>query len=145
MLEDYLVVHKSVLPDIFEKVLEVKKMMEEKETLNVSEATKKAGISRSTYYKYKDFVFLPGDSHMEKKAVISFILSHEKGVLSDVLKLISESSCNIITINQNIPIHTKAVVTISMDVSEMKVSLEGFIRNLNEISGVSRLNLVSVE
>jgi len=145
MLEDYLVVHKSVLPDIFEKVLEVKKMMEEKQTLNTSEATKKVGISRSTYYKYKDFVFLPGDSKMEKRAVISFILSHEKGVLSDVLKLISESNCNIITINQNIPIHTKAAVTISMDVSEMKLSLEGFVRNLNEITGVSRLNLVSVE
>ena len=145
MLKDYLVVHKSVLPDIFEKVLEVKKLVEEKEILNVSEATKKIGISRSAYYKYKDFVFLPGGSKIEKKAVISFILSHEKGVLSDVLKLISESNCNIITINQNIPIHTKAVVTISMDVSEMKISLEGFIREVNEINGVSRLNLVSVE
>jgi chorismate mutase len=145
MLEDYLIVHKSVLSDVFEKVVEVNRLMEEHEFCNISEATKKVGISRSTYYKYKDYVFLPSSSIIQKKAVISFILSHKKGVLSNVLKLVLASNCNVITINQNLPIHTKAVVTLCMDVSEMNVTLEGFIRRVSEIDGVSRVNLVSVE
>ncbi|MDR1831248.1 MAG: ACT domain-containing protein [Fusobacteriaceae bacterium] len=145
MLDNYLIVDKSVLPDVFLKVVEVNRLMEEKEFLKVSEAAKKVGISRSTYYKYKDYVFLPTSNMIQKKAVISFILHHKKGVLSNVLRLVLSSNCNIITINQNIPIHTKAVVTMSMDVSEMNISIEGFIRRVSEIDGVSRVNLVSVE
>ncbi|MDR1834863.1 MAG: ACT domain-containing protein [Fusobacteriaceae bacterium] len=145
MLDNYLIVDKSVLPDVFQKVVEVNRLLEEKEFLKVSEATKKVGISRSSYYKYKDYVFLPTSNMLQKKAVISFILHHKKGVLSNVLRLVLSSNCNIITINQNIPIHTKAVVTMSMDVSEMNISIEGFIRRVSEIDGVSRVNLVSVE
>ena len=57
MLKDYLIVHKDVLPDVFEKVVQVKKMMEQGEEIQVSDAVKKVGLSRSTYYKYKDDVF----------------------------------------------------------------------------------------
>lgn len=145
MLNDYLIVNKEVLPDVFEKVVQVKKMMEQGDEIQVSDAVKKVGLSRSTYYKYKDHVFATSDNIKERKAVVSFMLSHQKGLLSEVLFLITSLHCNIITINQNIPIHEKANVTMSIDISEMEMSPTDFVNKLAELKGVSKVVLLALE
>ncbi len=145
MLDNYLVVDKSVLPDIFEKVIQVKEMMEQGKYTQVSEAVKEVGISRSAYYKYKNHVFVVSKSNLERKAVISFVLSHEKGILAEVLHVLMEQRCNVLTINQNIPIHNKASVNISIDVSEMLLSMDALLESIGDVKGVSKTLLVSVE
>lgn len=145
MLDDYLIVNKEILPDVFEKVIQVKQMMEQGDELQVSEAVKKVGLSRSTYYKYKDHVFAASQNLKERKAVISFMLSHEKGLLSEVLNNITSCMGNIITINQNIPIHAKASVTISIDVSELSVPIDELISRISTVRGINRVNLISIE
>ena len=145
MLKDYLIVHKDVLPDVFEKVVLVKKMMEQGEEIQVSDAVKKVGLSRSTYYKYKDHVFASSENMKERRAVISFMLSHEKGLLNEVLSLITSARCNIITINQNLPIHGKANVTISIDISDMEQSPSRLVEELSTLKGVSKTTLLSLE
>lgn len=56
----YIVVDTAVLPEIFGKVLEVKKLVADKtEHSDFSSACKRMGISRSAFYKYRDCVFLP--------------------------------------------------------------------------------------
>ena len=62
MLENYLIVHKSILPDYYEKVLQARKLMDSGKVREVSQAVKQVGISRSTYYKYKDYIFEPSDA-----------------------------------------------------------------------------------
>ena len=52
MLENYLIIHKSILPEYYSKVLEVRHLMESGKVRDVSQAVKDVGISRSTYYKY---------------------------------------------------------------------------------------------
>lgn len=146
MLKNYLIVSKEVLPEVFEKVIEVKKMMESGLYTQVSDAVKQVGLSRSTYYKYKDHVFEPSMSTMlERKALISFTLSHEKGILSEVLNTISNVGCNILTINQNIPIQRKASVIISIDVQDMRGEIQSLIDHLQAIEGVSKVVLISIE
>ena len=145
MLNDYLIVNKEVLPDVFDKVVQVKKMMEQGDEIQVSDAVKKVGLSRSTYYKYKDHVFAASENLKERRAVYSFMLSHEKGLLSEVLHLFTSMHCNIITINQNIPIHGKANVTISVDVTEMQISPSELTEKLSALKGVSRSSLLSLE
>lgn len=145
MLDDYLIVNKDVLPDVFEKVIQVKQMIEQGEEIQVSEATKIVGLSRSTYYKYKDHVFAASHNLTERKAVISFMLPHEKGLLSEVLNNISLCMGNIITINQNIPIHSKANVTISMDISELIVPIDELISRISTVKGINRVTLISLE
>ena len=54
---DYLVIDKKVLPEVFEKVINTKKILQEGKVREITEATKLAGICRSVYYKYKDYVF----------------------------------------------------------------------------------------
>ena len=88
MLENYLIVHKSILPDYYDAVLKAKHMIEEGKAKNVMQATRMVGISRSTYYKYKDFILEPIRLSDGRKAVISMLLSHETGILSHVLTVI---------------------------------------------------------
>ncbi|NLB90259.1 MAG: ACT domain-containing protein [Clostridiales bacterium] len=146
MLGEYYIVSKDILPEVFHKVMEVKKMMESGEITKVSEGVKKAGISRSAYYKYKDHVFdAKGSTVLERKALISFVLSDEKGILSKVLNLISGFGCNILTINQNIPIRNKASVALSIDVNEMTLEMKQLLKELAAVTGVSKVMLVSVE
>ncbi len=145
MLNNYLVVNKEVLPDIFVKVIEVNEMMEKGTCSQVSDAVKKVGISRSAYYKYKDHVHSVSKSNLERKAIVAFSLSHKKGTLSEVLYILTQMKCNIITINQNIPIRNQAKVTISIDVSEMELEVERLISEISTISGVSKCSLIAIE
>ena len=55
MPSSYLIVHKSILPDYYEKVLECRRLMESGKVREVSQAVKQVGISRSTYYKWRRF------------------------------------------------------------------------------------------
>ena len=81
MLENYLLIHKDILPDYYEKVLAVRRMLENGKEKDVSHAVKLAGISRSTYYKYKDYILEPTELDSGRKAVLSMLLDHEPGVL----------------------------------------------------------------
>ena len=82
MLENYLIIHKSILPEYYEKVLAARRLMESGKLREVSQAVRQVGISRSTYYKYKDFIFEPSGMAEGRKAVFSVMLNHAPGVLT---------------------------------------------------------------
>jgi len=145
MLENYLIVDKSILPDYYEKVLEARHLMESGRVKEVSQAVKMAGISRSTYYKYKDFIFEPSDMSDGRKAVISTILNHEPGVLSALLIRISAAGASVLTITQSLPIHGRASVTISLDISSMPDPLTELMKKLGDTPGVDSVKLIAVE
>lgn len=67
MLENFLIVNKEILPDYYEKVVEARNMINEGRVKGISEAVKQVGISRSTYYKYKDYIFAPGKIQAAEK------------------------------------------------------------------------------
>lgn len=141
----YLIVDKSIVPDYFEKVIEARNMLRDGKCTNVSEAVKKVGISRSTFYKYKDFVFLPSDNNIGRKALISLMLKDKRGALCEILNSLSTFECNIITINQNIPINNVASIIISMDISEAILPIEDIISKLKEIENVVSSKLIALE
>ena len=145
MLEDYLIIHKSILPDYYEKVLQVRRLMETGKVKDISQAVKVIGISRSTYYKYKDYIFEPYDMQGGKKAVLSMMLTHEQGVLSALLKCISDAGGSVLTITQSLPIHGLASVTISLDMSELSLPLEKMMSSISSTPGVQNLKLLAAE
>ena len=145
MKSDYLIVHKKVLPDYFEKVVAARELLRRGKIREVSEAARTVGISRSTYYKYKDYVFMPSEGNACKKAVISLILSHEKGILSRVLNMMSALGANILTIMQNPPIGDRASVVISMDITGLETSVNGVLEALHSADGVEKAGLIDIE
>ena len=134
MLDQYLIIHKSILPEYYEKVIETRRLLEDGKIRDVSQAVRQVGISRSTYYKYKDFILEPTEISGGRKAVLSMMLNHEQGVLSALLMRISEARANVLTITQSLPIRDKASVTISLDVSEVAGSMEDFVSGLCEVN-----------
>ncbi len=145
MLSKYLLVDKSILPAYYEKVLEAKALLSSGNVKDVSEAVKMVGISRSTYYKYKDYVFPISSDTGTRKAVVSMSLSHKAGLLGEVLGELSTQGANILTINQNPPINSRAHVVISMDISNVVGDSETLIKSLSQISGVSSVKLIAIE
>ena len=53
----YFVVKQKAVPEVLLKVVEAKKLLETERAITVQEATDKVGISRSSFYKYKDDIF----------------------------------------------------------------------------------------
>jgi len=145
ILDKYLIVSKEILPEVYDRVIEARNYINDGTAKGISEAVKMVGISRSTYYKYKDFVFSPSDNTTGRKAVIALMLRHKRGVLSEVLNILSSEKANIITMNQNIPINEKASVNISVDVSEMLISMDDLILKLKNNIEVISVKLLSIE
>ncbi|MDI9539963.1 MAG: ACT domain-containing protein [Bacillota bacterium] len=145
MSKDYLIIHKKVLPDYFIKVTEVNQAMKEKKYPNISEAVKAVGISRSTYYKYKDYVFLPEESKFTKKAILSVDLIHLPGSLSGVLDILKNNKISILTISQSLPVNEIANVIISIDITEINISMNELIKELKVLKQVKDVKLIAFE
>lgn len=139
----YYILEGSVLPEVFKKVIDVKKMLEADMRLSINEACKNVDISRSTYYKYKDSVYEFYENRKAKIVTFSLSLQHEPGILSLIIETIAESKANILTINQNIPVNGMALVTISIETMYMNKSVEELINTLRLIDKVKKIDMLS--
>ena len=145
MLKNYFLVEKSALPEFFIKVVETRRLLETGVYRQVSEAVRHTGISRSTYYKYKDRIMEVSESAAGRKAVLMLTLDHEAGILSRVLNLLSTHNANILTITQSLPIRDQASVLISLDISGIEKPIDTMLSALETSDGVEKVRLVAVE
>ena len=53
----YFVVTEKAVPDVLLKVVEAKRLLDIQKSATVQEAVEAVGISRSSFYKYKDDIF----------------------------------------------------------------------------------------
>ena len=128
----YFVVKQKAIPEVLLKVVEAKRLLESEKVLTIQEAVDAVGISRSSFYKYKDDIFPFHDNSQGTTITLTFQMDDEPGILSDVLKIIAEYRANILTIHQSIPINGIASLTLSIqvlqttgDISQMIEQLEG--------------------
>ena len=139
---EYYVIHRSVLPDYFEKVIQIKEIISS--GVNISDACKQVGLSRSTFYKYKDFVNRPS-TKVGKRVLLLLKLVDEPGVLSNVLNEIAKRNSNVLAINQEVPIHNMAYVNITADILKMEISVQEFILELKALNNIIDVTLLAVE
>lgn len=144
-MKKLLIIDSSILPPVYLKVVEAKELLRTGKAKGITDAVKKLGISRSTFYKYKDFVFNVSDGMIGNKATISFLLNHETGVLSSILKLLAEKGTNVLTISQDIPINKIANLSITFEMSGMELDVDGLLNLLKQLKGVVRAELIAME
>ena len=132
-----LLVDSSVLPEVFLRVVEAKRMLAVGQVRSLSEAAKAAGISRSALYKYKDCVFVHNEALDDKVITLSARLEDRPGVLSGLLNSLSEQQGNILTVNQNIPVDGVAAVSVSARLP-LPMAIETLRQNLLSLPGVGR-------
>ena len=135
-------VNESVLPPVFAKVVEAKRLLASGEAKHVSQAVDIVGISRSAFYKYKENVSLPNENQTEHLYTLYAALKDQPGVLSNYIMALTNSGGNIATINQSIPIDGVAPVSVSLrtrlDLSQIMVLLEK-LRTLEGVVSVRKL------
>ncbi len=140
---EYLIVHKSILPKYYEQIILTRELINDKK-YSVSDACKETNISRSTYYKYKDYIFRPSKDG-GSKALMVIKTFDVKGVLSAILKEVSDKHGNIISINQDSPIDGTAHITLAVDVSEMSSTIEELQKAISALEGIKSVDMMGVE
>ena len=144
-MSKYYVVSGDILPDVLEQVMQARILLQSGKAKRISEAVKMVGISRGTYYKYKDAVFSFNAEQSNRKAIISMILRNEKGTLSKVLSLVSVKQVNVLAINQTIPINGIANVALTLDISNLEISIQSLVSLIEAMPMVEKADLVAVE
>lgn len=141
--EEYLVIDEKVLPDVFQKVVLANGFLENGEARNTSEATKMAGISRSVFYKYKDAVFPYVMRETNEMLTVQMVLIDRPGVLMNLLAFFYQANANILTVNQNIPVRGRALVSISAKINRMTMTPEEFLEGLRSVDGVIKIDSIT--
>jgi len=139
----YFIVEAEALPEIIRKVAQAKQLLEMGEESTVNAAAKAVGISRSAFYKYKDTVRPFNDMLHGRIVTIQVMLRDEPGVLSGILNLFADTGVNILTINQNIPVNGRAVVTITAETSGLQQPLEVLLAEGEKTAGVLKCEILA--
>lgn len=142
---DYYVVKKKALPEVLLNVVEAKRLLETRKAATIQDAVEAVGISRSSFYKYKDDIFQFHDNSQGTTITITFQMDDEPGLLSDVLKIIADHGANILTIHQSIPINSTASLSLSIQILETTHDVDSMIRMMEQQRGVHGVQLIAKE
>ena len=141
----YFVVKQKAIPEVLLKVVEAKRLLESEKVLTIQEAVDAVGISRSSFYKYKDDIFPFHDNSQGTTITLTFQMDDEPGILSDVLKIIAEYRANILTIHQSIPINGIASLTLSIQVLQTTGDISRMIKQLEGQTSVHHVKILAKE
>ena len=142
-MEQYYVVRAEALPEIFRKVAEAKRLLDTGEAGTIHEATRRTGISRSAYYKYRDTIRPLHNMLAGRVLTFQMTLRDVAGLLSAILSIFAKNGANILTIHQTIPTDGCAGVTVSADSAALVCTVEALLRQLRETEGVIRAELLA--
>jgi len=137
----YFVLRQKAVPEVLLKVVEAKRLVES-EHMTVQEATEQVGISRSSFYKYKDDIFPFHDEAKGKTVTFMLQMDDGPGLLSEVLNIVAEFRANILTIHQSIPINGRASLTLSMEVLSTTGDISAMIEKIEEQKSVHELKIL---
>ena len=141
----YFVLKKKAVPEVLLKVVEAKRLLESERAASVQEATEMVGISRSSFYKYKEDIFPFHDNAKGKTITMVFQMDDEPGLLSDVLKTVSDYRANILTIHQSIPINGVASLTLSVEVLDATGDVSLMVDTIGEQDGIHYVKILARE
>lgn len=141
----YYVVKQKAVPEVLLKVVEAKRLVESGKVLSVQEAVDEVGISRSSFYKYKDDIFPFHDNSQGTTITLIFQMDDETGLLSDVLKIIAEFGANILTIHQSIPINGVASLSLSVQVLPTTGDMSKMVEAMEAKQGVHNVKILAKE
>ena len=139
----YFVVRERAVPEVLLKVVQAKRLLDSGRAQTVQDAAEQTGISRSSFYKYKDAV--QPFQNMKAGRIITFytLLKDTPGALSNILSIFANSGANILTINQTIPTNGCAGVTVTAETSEMHESLEEMMTEITAAEGVLKFEILA--
>ena len=141
----YYVVREKAVPEVLLKVVEAKRILDSERATTVQEATEQVGISRSSFYKYKEDIFPFYDNTKGKTVTFVVQMDDEQGLLSDLLHIVAVYKANILTIHQSIPVNGVATLTLSVEVKDNTGNISKMVEEIEEQDGIHYVKIVSRE
>ena len=141
----YYVVNERALPEVLQKVVEAKRLLDSDRSMTVQEATERVGLSRSSFYKYKDDILPLSDNTKGKTVTLVTQMNDEPGLLSDLLHVVATYRANILTIHQTIPVNGVATVTLSVEVLPDTGNVARMMEEIEELTGIYDIRIVGGE
>ncbi len=141
----YYVVKEQAVPEVLLKVVEAKKLLDSGKVHTINEAADQVGISRSSFYKYKEDIFEFHEHSQGTTITLTFQMEDEPGLLSDVLNIIAQFGANILTIHQSIPINGIASLSLSVQVLPTTGDVSEMLEAMESHSGVRNVKLLAKE
>ncbi len=141
----YFVVRERAVPEVLLKVVQAKRLLDSGKAQTVQEAADRIGISRSSFYKYKDDIFPFHEQARGKTITFIIQMDDEPGLLSMVLQTIARFHGNILTIHQSIPINGVASLTLSVDILPGEGDAEAIVDEIERQDGVHYLKILGRE
>lgn len=138
----FFLVQEDILPEVILKTVLAKELLLRGEAATVNEAVERVDLSRSAFYKYRDGVFPFHQWSPGVTVTLSLVLEHRSGVLSNVLSTLAVAKTNILTINQNIPVHGLANVTVTFETAGMEGGVEDITGRIRVLEGVREISPV---
>lgn len=141
----YFVVKQKAVPEVLLKVVEAKRLLDTEKVPTVQDAVDRVGISRSSFYKYKDDIFPFHENSEGRTITLTFQMDDEPGLLSDVLKIVADFGANILTIHQSIPINGIASLSISIQVLHTTGNVSEMLQMMEDQKGVHYVKIIAKE
>lgn len=141
----YFVLKQKAVPEVLLKVVEAKRLLDSGKAVSVQEAAENVGISRSSFYKYKDDIFPFHDNAKGKTITMVIQLDDEPGLLSVVLRIVADYHANILTIHQSIPVNGIASLTLSVDVLNETGDISQMVDTIEQQQGIHYLKILARE
>lgn len=145
MKEQYYLVKKEALPEVLLKVVDAKRLLDSGKAMTVGEATEAVGISRSSFYKYKDDIALFHDNSRGRTITFMIQMDDKPGLLSNVLETVAQDGFNILTIHQSIPVNNIASVTLSIEVNLESEGFSVLMETIESMAGIHYLKILASE
>lgn len=141
----YYVLKEKAVPEVLLKVVEAKRLLDSGRITSVQEATEEVGISRSSFYKYKDDIFPYHETEKGKTVTIVIQLDDKPGLLSVVSRVLADFKVNVLTIHQSIPINGIASLTLSADLLPESGDLEEIVKRIEAEDGIHFVKILGRE
>ena len=141
----YYLLKQKAVPEVLLKVAEAKKLIASEKAMTIQEATDQLGISRSSFYKYKDDIFPFYDNAKGKTITMVLQMDDEQGLLSDLLHIVAIYKANILTIHQSIPVNGIASLTLSVDVLNETGDISQMVDTIEQQLGIHYLKILARE
>ena len=141
----YYLLKQKAVPEVLLKVAEAKKLIASEKAMTIQEATDQLGISRSSFYKYKDDIFPFYDNAKGKTITMVLQMDDEQGLLSDLLHIVAIYKANILTIHQSIPVNGIASLSLSIDVFPETGDVEVMKNSIESVQGIHYAKILARE
>ena len=141
----YYVLKEKAVPEVLLKVVEAKRLIDSGKIASVQEVTESVGISRSSFYKYKDDIFPFHETTKGKTITMVIQMDDEPGLLSGVLKTIADFHANILTIHQSIPVNGIATLTLSIDILPQTGDVAEMVTKIESVGGIQYVKILARE